>query len=470
MLSSIYFQKFIEANTTPAERVQHVIKSVNQSCQRKGGVYASYSCKTVSWDDVTRHTNSTGEVSCWGNNITDTYLKSKDGVRLFTIRPDNWNEKLGIITASDLAVVAGNTLPTYPQTVSPMTLTDLLRKIGQHGSYANLDPSTNLSHQELDKKVSIRFQTTFLPLPDGEKTFEFATESYNYNTRSDNDPKNLLLLCTTQGISIDQDGRGTRRLFAHTIGGDKSVTRHWLEAEQTRHEVGGAQHETATERADAIRRGKATACVIGTKAMGTRLNVLMTIQVPLKQQTPVQQRGSSGEYVLQSMTMNCSNHPKGNTDDVMLGGFDSDDECGSFYGGAGSLMAHQKHDPLEREPKGASNAARVSSGSKFDDWRGLDITKPERHPSEHITVTCVLYYTVANGVPTTEDVVAAIDDMETLYAACGQERHGQLSEKPFAFMKTQASSANDTTPTPGPTNYTTFPSDKTEEARRCVIA
>ena len=230
--------------------------------------------------------------------------------------------------------------------------------------------------------------------------------------------------------------------------------------------MGGAQHETSTERADAIRRGKATACVIGTKAMGTRLNVLMTIQVPLKQQTPVQQRNGSGEYVLQSI--NCSNHPKENTDDVLLGDLDSG--YASFYGEAGSCSVAPMHQPSKpRTAKGTSNAARVSSGSKFDDWRGLEITKPERHPSEHLTVTCVLYYTVAKGVPTTEDVVAAIDDMEALYAACGQERHGQLSDKPFAFMKTASSTANDTNPTPGPTNYTTFPSDKTEASRGCLI-
>ena len=42
--------------------------------------------------------------------------------------------------------------------------------------------------------------------------------------------------------------------------------------------------ETDAEKADALARGKATSAVIGTKAMGTRFNVLMTIQVPLEQQ------------------------------------------------------------------------------------------------------------------------------------------------------------------------------------------
>ena len=52
---------------------------------------------------------------------------------------------------------------------------------------------------------------------------------------------------------------------------------------RSRHKVGGAQSESKEERDDALKRGKATASVIGVRAMGTRFNVLMTVQVPLKQ-------------------------------------------------------------------------------------------------------------------------------------------------------------------------------------------
>ena len=40
---------------------------------------------------------------------------------------------------------------------------------------------------------------------------------YNYQTRSDADPKNLLLLCTTQGSAIQQDGAGAKKLFHHAV-------------------------------------------------------------------------------------------------------------------------------------------------------------------------------------------------------------------------------------------------------------
>jgi len=45
----------------------------------------------------------------------------------------------------------------------------------------------------------------------------------------------------------------------------------------------------------------------------------------------------------------------------------------------------------------------------------------------------VLYNTVTGGVPSVEDVKAAVDDMEELYAACAW--NGQLAEDGANFMK-----------------------------------
>merc|ERR1711988_1229637 len=155
----------------------------------------------------------------------------------------------------------------------------------------------NLDNDILDQKCSIRFQTTFLPVKeDAKATLEFATEAYNYNTRSDADPRNLILLCTTQGIALQQDGKGKKRLYHHAVDSENKIHRYWLEAERSKHKVGGEQKETKEERDDAIKRGKATSSVIGIKAMGTRFNVLMTIQIPLEQQIEKQERKAYGLY------------------------------------------------------------------------------------------------------------------------------------------------------------------------------
>lgn len=267
-----------------ADTVQTVQAAINADCRALGGHYAGYSCKTVSWDDVSRGTVG-GGLSCWGSNITDTYLKAKGGERLFTVRSDNWNEKLGMVSTSGVALVSGNQMPGAEASLAPITLRTFLKQAGQHGSYARLPSDADLSNDALDSQVSIRFQTTFLPVETSDKsTMQFATEAYNYNTRSDADPRNLLLLCTTQGMALQQDGAGVKRLFHHAVDMAGRTHRYWLEAEKSQHKVGGAQDESEAERADAVSRGKATATVIGTRAMGTRFNVLMTIQIPLQQQ------------------------------------------------------------------------------------------------------------------------------------------------------------------------------------------
>merc|ERR1712066_789848 len=83
-------------------------------------------------------------------------------------------------------------------------------------------------------------------------------------------------------------------------------------------------------------------------------------------------------------------------------------------------------------PTGTANAARVSRGSKVDTWSGLDISTPARHANEHITATIVLYFTIAGGVPSEADVIAAIDDMEQLYDSCTAS--GRLADAEFNFM------------------------------------
>ena len=203
----------------------------------------------------------------------------------------------------------------------------------------------DLSHEVLDQQCSIRFQKTFLPvsaqlgglreavrpwsLPRRRTTCETDSNrdarapssssalrslapcegcrpptltlvcvsnpaSTQYQTRSDTDPRNLVLLSTTQGVAFQVDGAAGSKLFHHHVDAAGKVHRHWLEAERTAHQVGGAQTETLAEQADALARGKATACVIGPQCMGTRFNVLMTVQVPLKQQMPSPRAGVFG--------------------------------------------------------------------------------------------------------------------------------------------------------------------------------
>jgi len=265
-----------------AASVSETLKQINATLKQSGGHYADYSCKAVSWDDVQRGSVN-GDLSCWGANITDTRLYAKDGRSLFTVRGDNWNERLGKVTADQIAVVGSQHNVSGP--LQPLTLRTFLKNPSQYGKYAGLtDDNLTLSDEILDKEISVRFQTTFLPVDSDERaTLEFAPEAYNYNTLSDEDPRNLILLSTTQGLAVQQDGAGAKKLYHHDANNAGTVNRFWLEAERSRHKVGGSQNESKQERDDAVARGKATASVIGVAGMGTRFNVLMTIQIPLEQ-------------------------------------------------------------------------------------------------------------------------------------------------------------------------------------------
>ena len=407
--------------------------------------------QVVSWDDVCRGEVG-GALSCWGANITDTYLKSKSGKHLFTVRSDNWNERLGVVSSGDVAVVAAK----EESPLQPVTLRTVLQQLGDFGSYAGMSVC-DLSDAVLDTKCSIRFQTTFIPVEnsgDAPGKLEFATEAYNYNTMDDADPRNLVLLCTSQGMAVQQDGRGAKKLFHHAVDDMGEIHRYWLEAEESKHKVGGEQRETDAERAEAQARGKATSSVIGIRAMGQRFNVLMTIQVPLKQKKPMDFDMDDCWCAFSEMEEAC---------EAKALAWDCDDDSEDLQSGFAAIPAMMPAS-LERRSVGTCTAARVSRGSEYDIWPGLSIQSPERHPSEHVTITVVMYNTVKDGIPSADDVAAAIDDLEGLYQACSE--NGLLADDVMSFMKEELTVANMASitsklafqpPNPLPVNHDRFP-------------
>ena len=85
---------------------------------------------------------------------------------------------------------------------------------------------------------------------------------------------------------------------------------------------------------------------------------------------------------------------------------------------------------------GQANAARVSRGSMVDKLdETVKVKMPTRDPTQHVTVTVVIYNTVAGGVPSVDDVKAAVEDMERLYASCGWT--GNLADDSASFMKSE---------------------------------
>jgi len=457
------------------ERIRETISGINAACKQRGGSYAGYSCQAVFRNDLSRCM----ELSSPGSNITDTCLVARDMTPLFVVRSDNWNEKLGRVGSDGVALVA-STGGGGSAGLAPMTLRDMLKTCGTYGTYAGLAPEQDLADDALDQQCNIRFQTIFLPMEAGQRwgsALEFTSESFNCQTQSASDPNNLLLLCTTQGVALQQDGPGKQKLFHHTVKPwSGMVARHWLEVELSDHRVGRSQTEVAQEQQDALRRGKAATAVIGTRAMGARSNVLMTVQVPLQQQSPPQNQQWPGSVAGHStfggavgFGANKANGASG-ARGVGLKGSPFSPRSGSgvfssassrWHAGPGFRFTSTTQQPAEvpaaskftgaraapqfsghraAKPTGTANAARVSVGSQEDTWAGLAAKKPKRHPSQRITVTVVLYNTIPRAFPSEADIVSAIDDMERLYQSCAATDH--RAAPAFAF-------SNFPTPTPG---------------------
>lgn len=412
-----------------SNQVNSQISSIQRTLAQKGGVYSNYRCKNVSWDDVSRFGAGKGAsgLSCSGSNITDTRLYSKNGSLLYTVRPENWNEKLGTVSANDISLIHNNT---------PITLTDYITNFSTNAKYAlKGNNNTNLYSNNTDDKVSVRFQTTFLPVEDTRHgNIELAPEVYTYGNN------NINLLSTSQGTSVQQGTSGKNKLFHHEVDSNGTIHRYWFEAERSKHSVGTQHTETEEEVKEALDRGKSIATCIGLKSMGTRFNVLMTIQVPVKNNRPRRMSTFNSNF-FQPMNgygggrrSHCDGAPAG---DSRGGGGGSASATvyipldrtknphGIHIGDVGreatkSVCSDEEDYEILRSSKATPrvSAGRLSRGSEHDTWDGIKNTDIKRDHNQHITVTIVLYNTVAGGVPNEEDVTKAIDDMENLYNSC----------------------------------------------------
>lgn len=223
---------------------------------------------------------------------------------------------------------------------------------------------------------------------------EFSPELYSYQTRSDDNPRNLVVMCNAQGSHVQQDRRGNQRVLLHKVDAAGRVTENWMRAAASRFRVGDVQEQTDEERADAARSNVAHARVLGIRAMGTRLNALMTVQVPIRQRPERVTRGMPA----MAMAM-----------------------------GAAPVMRSAA--PASRTA--SSYAASISVGSEVGSYRGLTKRDPEREPTQPITITVVLYYVTPGGVPSAEDVTRAVHELDHLYESCSWS--GTLSKAGAPF-------------------------------------
>lgn len=86
-------------------------------------------------------------------------------------------------------------------------------------------------------------------------------------------------------------------------------------------------------------------------------------------------------------------------------------------------------------PRGRYSAARVFLGVRVGACRSLLITEPTRKQDEHVTITCGFHSALSSGIPSENDVLAAVNDMEKVYLAFSDS--GCLGDRKFNFMEMQ---------------------------------
>lgn len=393
--------------------------------------------KRVSWDDVER----TGG-SCWGDNITDTRLRLRDGspgadnlvvralcalppfaqhvcVSVQMVRPQNWNEDIVRATVEDLILIAGEDAAA-PR---PMRLYDVLRDTRRYAAKRgqalpdgyNPDMTGTGGAAE---PLSVRYQVVFIPTGSDEPV-EFTPEVYSYGSTAAA-PKNLLLFSNPQGTGMAWNTAGRQRLYLHHAG-----NRHYVSAAPSRFKVGEMQMQSASERAECEAKGLATAVRLGLEGDGPRLGRLVTVQVPLEQPASGMcgfggsggggafggGSGFSGGGLLECAAV-------------------SEDESIFRCAVAASAAAPTGTGPLRESARLETVAAHVSVGSlgvkglPSGPSRGSGRPNPcARATSQHPTSTIIDFYLLPPGTqPSDMDVAAALEDMRRQLAAAGGAR------------------------------------------------
>lgn len=388
--------------------IDDMLLAVQDAIKKAGTPYSGYSPKKVSWDDVCR-SKIDEAVSFYGPNITDTQLFS-NATNLFTLRPDNHIEKIGKVSSDEFSLLCN-----IDGEQRLVTLTYFLKNIGMVGSYVGMDTDTNLYNPDTDGEVGVRFQVSFVPVADDEESVPVHSEMYSYGTTTDDNPQNLVVLCTSECSSLQYPGAGSTVLHQHVKHEDGLYHSHTLSVQKTSYGVGGSQEESAEEVQQNNANGQANAVRIGVKHMGKRFNVVMTLQIPIEQaKTEYRWQDESSSYT--------SVFPKYKSLSFECGIFDDDEpkytSLSAIFPMDGDGDDMWRGTQTRSLVAGVSNAARVNTGADAGLAKKLVVQKPKRKTDQHITATIIMYYSVSGGVPGVQDVKSAILDMEELFSKC----------------------------------------------------
>jgi hypothetical protein len=324
-----------------------------QTLARQNGL----SIMDVTWEDTGRFKGSSV-----GPNISDMTIQvvgdepGRRGHLMPVIRYPNFEDKSADLPLKSFRVLVGNEKGGKLRSVKlGKVLGDLRRYLHEPGSWKGARRGLLAPR---DEKVLVSAQACFLPVPKS-GTAEFNPVLFNYQSYA-GDPAVLTLVATREGTSVavveNKDGRG-------------HGTTLWFNENGKRARFTGkrlSEHKAAS--------GEPTVSAAGQGG----LNMVLLVQVPLKQKNPRR--------------------------------------YGVMGGKGGGVAAVRGMAPAAA---GSSDieAAVIGHGAAegpYSELGGLDIERDERYP---IRVTVQYYQATSNGVASKKDMAAIAESIRRVYRA-----------------------------------------------------
>lgn len=369
--------------TTLDTSIARVCEMPNQ-IQPQPFIDAGMRTLNVMWEDTGRTVGS-----CWGSNITDLTLQIQSGGTtkahlLPVVRFSNFEDKTGDIPFDQIFVKLGNQLreDVSQDELQVITLKEYLEDLPK---YAGIKVRAgSLYCPEKDSHVLMSAQACFLPVPQ-EGSVEFNPVMFNYHSAAGN-PACLAILVCQEGTSA-------------TILDNATDRASW--GQNVYHRNGSKKTRLLAKRQNDFRQEQAQA--LGIKAeevvVEEDANLVLLIQVPLKQKTVERYRGqqasvrSRGLEAVYGIIM----------DEICSKGITSS-FTSSFSGSA-------QHFAMRDDVEDAFITKGQNQGD-FNLWKHDEIERDTQLP---IRVTVQLYKTTSNGVVNDSTALAVVSEILRCY-------------------------------------------------------
>jgi len=409
-------------------------------------------CQVVStmWCDPARQDDTAlGGFGCWGDNITDVRLEKRsfkrlpDGTKTSQTKWElcqilqisgNTADSRAVMEAKHFKMIAADDNGTNARRVDLEELTGKLRT--HFPSEGLLDPRVRVD------RVAVALRMAFVPIPDAGKGWETEVRyvAYGYNTRSADDPTNLLLFGDTMNTSLFAEepaaGVGFQPLYTKvlsTVGrdgndNDLKMRCYATALEATDRSLADMGKESAAESAAMAAAGKGTSVRTGPSTLQGSSSCAWHVAIPLEKKPPPpplaascatdalgRPLGADGACVYRSLADN--------------GGADDD-----------GIAEEHRVPPGAKSVKVAAKEGRIGIGTFVEDAKPLPISTPVAKDTPAIA-TGIYIMTVPMGTcPDDATVVEACRKLKAYYKqACelGTDVAHRLSKKAVEAGLTQ---------------------------------